>query len=201
MRYLVLIAMLFVSAADAGAQEETLFSGEVERGGFGGPVVKYTIIRDQGALMVGGRGGWIINHSLSLGGGGYAVVTEVDAEAGVLPDEGPLDVEFAYGGFEMEYAFDSNSLKHFTLYALIGGGTVRYVKDVGPVTESNEQAGETDFVFVVEPAVCGELNVTPWFRLNASVSYRLAAGVDQKGLENGDVSGVAGTLTLKFGHF
>jgi hypothetical protein len=35
--------------------------------------------------MVGGRGGWILDHSLVLGGGGYAGGTEVDAPEGVMP--------------------------------------------------------------------------------------------------------------------
>ena len=201
MRYLMLIIMLCVSAAGVGAQEETLYKGETEKTGFGGLVVKYTMVKDQGAVMVGGRGGWIINHSLVLGGGGYAVVSEVDASEGVLPEEGPLDVEFGYGGFELEYVFHPNSLTHATLYALIGGGVNNYVKAVGPVTESNEQAGESDFMFVLEPGMGGELNVARWFRLNAGVSYRIVTGVGQVGLKNGDLAGIAGTLTLKFGRF
>jgi len=72
---------------------------------------------------------------------------------------------------------------------------------VGHVTESNEQVGETDFVFVLEPAVCAELNITNWFRLNAGVSYRLVAGIEQVGLSDSDFSGLNATLTFKFGRF
>lgn len=201
MRYLVCIIILFVLAAGAAAQEETLFKGDVARGGFGGPVLKYTRIYDQGAFMIGGRGGWILNHSLVLGGGGYGVFTEVDAPEETLPEEGPLDIEFGYGGFEAEYILHPNSLTHFSLYLLIGGGATNFVKDVGSVLDSNEQIGESDFVLVLEPAVNGELNVTKWFRLNGGVSYRLVNGVDQPGLENSDFSGVTATLNFKFGHF
>lgn len=201
MRYLMLIVMMLVFVVGAAAQEQTLIKGDVTRGGFGGPVVKYTLIHDHSALMVGGRGGWIFNHSLVLGGGGYGVATEVDAPKGVLPEEGPLDIEFGYGGFEVEYIVHSNSLTHFSLYTLIGAGDNHYVKDVGPVTESNQTTGESDFVYVLEPAVCGELNVTKWFRLNAGVSYRLVMGVDQVGLESSDFSGPAANLTFKFGRF
>jgi hypothetical protein len=75
------------------------------------------------------------------------------------------------------------------------------VKDVGPVDRSNEQAGETDFLFVLEPAVNAELNVTSWFHLNAGASYRLVSGVSQEKLENSDFSGMTATLTFKFGKF
>jgi len=43
--------------------------------------------------------------------------------------------------------------------------------------------------------------VTGWFRLGAGVSYRVVAGVGENGLENGDLSGFAGTLAFKFGTF
>ena len=201
MRFRAFIVMLFAFAVSASAQEKTLFKGDVEMGGFGGPVVKYTTINDQGALMVGGRGGWIINHSLVIGGGGYGVVSEVDAPEGSLPEEGPLDIEFGYAGFELEFILHPNSLTHFSIYTLIGGGSANYVKDVGAVTESDEQAGESDFVFVLEPAINAELNVTTWFRLNAGVSYRLVSGIEQERLKDRDFSGVAATLTFKFGKF
>jgi len=203
MRQLVFVIMLVAFAVGVAAQEEqTLFKGNFEKtGGFGGPVVKFTAINNQSAVMVGGRGGWIINHSLVLGGGGYGVASEVDAPAGVLPMKGPLDIEFGYGGFELEYIIHPRSLVHFSLYTLIGGGATNFVKDVGAVTDSNEQAGESDFVFVLEPAVNAELNVTTWFHLNAGVSYRLVTGVKQEGLENRDFSGIAATLTFKFGKF
>jgi hypothetical protein len=202
MRHLVFVILLFAFAADVAAQEEqTLFKGEYEKGGFGGPVVKFTSINDQSAVMVGGRGGWILNHSLVLGGGGYGVVTEVNAPEGALPLEGPLDIEFGYGGFEVEYIIHPKSLVHFSIYTLIGGGVTNFVKDVGAVTESNEQAGESHFMFVLEPTVNAELNVTTWFRLNAGMSYRLTSGVNQEGLNDSDFSGMAATLTFKFGKF
>jgi hypothetical protein len=75
------------------------------------------------------------------------------------------------------------------------------VIDEGDTEESNEQVGESDFVMVIEPAINAELNVTTWFRLNAGVSYRIVAGVDQVGLDNSDFSGPAASLTFKFGRF
>lgn len=202
MRHLVFVIMVLVLVLNATAQEEeTLFKGNFETGGFGGPVVKFTSINGQSAIMVGGRGGWIINHVLVIGGGGYGVASEINAPEGVLPLEGPLDVEFGYGGFELEYIVHPKSLVHFSFYNFIGGGATNFVKDAGPVTESSEQVGETDFLFVWEPAVNAELNVTTWFRLNAGLSYRLVTGVSQEGLENRDFSSMSAIITFKFGKF
>lgn len=202
MRILTCVVMLSALAASGWGQERTIFNGDVERSGFGGPVIRFSRIHDQSAILIGGRGGWILNHSLVLGGGGYGVISEIDAPEGALgPEEGPLDIEFGYGGFEIEYIVDSDSRAHYTVYTLIGIGATNYVKDSGSVWESNEQSGESDFLFVLEPAVTGELNVTTWFRFNLGVSYRLVNGVDQAMLDDGDFSGPAVSITLKFGKF
>jgi len=201
MRYLWVILIQFALIANSAAQEQTLIKDEGEKGGFGAPVVKFTSISGQSAVMVGGRGGWIRNHCWVFGGGGYQIVNEIDAAVGVLPGEGPLDIEFGYGGFELEYVFHPMSLTHFSLYTLLGAGDIHYVRDVGSVSESNQTTGESDFVFVVEPAVNGELNVISWCRLNCGLSYRLVMDVEQVGLDNSDFSGLTATITLKFGKF
>jgi len=189
------------SAAQNAGGQNVLLDMAAPTGGFGGPVLKYTGVNGQTAFMLGGRGGWILNHRLCLGGGGYGVFTEVDAPESTLPLEGPLDIEFGYGGFEIEYIVHHNDLLHYSFYALLGGGASNFVRDEGAVTESNQQAGETDFMLVFEPAVSGEMNVTQKFHLNAGLSYRLTAKGGQQGLKNGDYCGLTASLTFKFGNF
>lgn len=99
MRIRTFVVMLIACAADLVAQEQTLLKSEGERGGFGGPVIKFTSVNGQAAILVGGRGGWIFDHSLAIGGGAYTVVNEIDAPKDALPLEGPLDIEFGYLGF------------------------------------------------------------------------------------------------------
>lgn len=201
MRYLIFFITLIIFSLTASAQEETLVKGDTESGGFGAPVLKYTSIYDQNTLMLGGRGGWIINHSFVIGGGGYGTVTEVDAPEGVIPMYDKLDLHFAYGGFELEYIFNPLALGHFSVYLLTGGGTITFAEDFGHYNEDNHMVGGDDFVFVLEPAVNGELNITEWFHINAGVSYRFVTGVEKEMLEDSDFSGVAGNLTFKFGSF
>jgi hypothetical protein len=62
-KILFLIVIFFTFSALA--QESILISG-----GFGGPVIKVININGENAVRVGGRGGWIINHSFVLAGGG-----------------------------------------------------------------------------------------------------------------------------------
>lgn len=120
MRLLTFFILMLAFTMVVTAQEETLFDLEGENGGFGGPVVKFTSVNGQAAVMFGGRGGWIIDHSLLLGGGAYSVASEVDAPAGVLPLEGPLDVEFGYIGFEIEYVVRPMTLWHYSYYLFLG---------------------------------------------------------------------------------
>jgi hypothetical protein len=184
MKRLLLPALLLALATPGLAQERTLIGSGIESGGFGAVTVKFSEFADDFAVFAGARGGWIINHSFVLGAGGYGLTNDID-----MGLTGTRDVEFGYGGLELEYIHNWNKLAHFTVYLLIGGGGLS-----GPaVTE--------EAVFVLEPALNGELNVTDYFRLHAGAGYRFVTGVDTPGLEGSDLSAVCGQITLKFGAF
>jgi hypothetical protein len=184
-KYLWVLAALFAASMPALAQqeEETLVAGDFHSGGFGAAVVKFGEVADDFAVFAGGRGGWIINHTFVLGGGGYGLANDVD-----LDGDGVRDIEFGYGGLELEYINSSDNLLHFTIYMLIGGGGI------------STNIGE-DGVFVLEPTLNGELNVTTYFRINAGVGYRWVSGVDTPGLSSSNMSSLMGMVALKFGAF
>jgi hypothetical protein len=201
MRYLIFFIVLITFTLTVSAQEETLVTSDLESGGFGGPVLRYTSIYDQNTLLLGGRGGWIINHSIVIGAGGYGTVTEVDAPWGVLQIYDPMDLHFSYGGLELEYIFNPLAMGHFSVYLLVGGGSAFFARDLGHYNEDHDRIGDDDFIFVLEPAINGELNITEWFHVNAGLSYRFATDVELEQLKNSDFSGITGLLTLKFGSF
>lgn len=185
MKRLLLMAALLAWASPTLAQERTLVSEDFHSGGFGGPVVKFSQVADEFAVFAGGRGGWIINHTFVLGAGGYGLANDIrfsDLTYG-------RDIEFGYGGLELEYINRSDNLIHFTVYLLIGGGGLS-----GTILEDES-------VFVAEPALNGELNITSFFRLNAGVGYRWVAAVDNPGFDDSDFSAVYGQITAKFGAF
>ena len=64
MKKLVLL-LVIVCTFSSLAQEKTLINGEIESGGFGGPVLKVTNINGENAVMVGGlaAAGLSIIHS------------------------------------------------------------------------------------------------------------------------------------------
>ena len=101
MRAILVLIMAGLMVAHAMAQQETIFKGPIKSGGYGAPVIKFGQIGDESAIWVGAKGGWIINHTLMLGGGGYGLVSEVDELCiGGVPYR---RLGVGYGGFIMEY--------------------------------------------------------------------------------------------------
>lgn len=195
MKHAMLLFAILLLALPLNAQEaETLIGGDIESGGFGGPVLKFGPINGETGVLVGGRGGWIINHTFILGGGGYGLVSNVKARTAdsVLGNR----LMMGYGGLELEYVASSNQLVHLSIHALIGGGAVSY-----QTNNASMRNGSSDAFFIAEPGVSVNLNVTKFFRIAAGASYRYVAGLASKLSTNADLSGPTGVLTLKFGKF
>jgi len=191
------VIILFVVGSVLYAQEETLLGDEeVSHGGFGGPVVKFTTIKDKFGVLVGGRGGWIINHSFVIGGGGYGLVNEIEGTRYFSGER--MLLNFGYGGFEMEYIMNWDKIAHGSVYLMIGGGGVNQRRSWDDWDWDDK---ETDAFFVLEPAVNLEVNMTSFFRLGVGASYRFVSGINENNLEDNDFSGPSATLTLKFGKF
>ncbi len=190
----------FTYTTPAYSQEvETLFGNDIRHGGFGGPVIKFGQVNGSGAVWVGGRGGWIINfsneHAISLGGGGYGLVTEHSVPVSSISGREELAAA-GYGGFITEYTNRTYRLVHFTVTSLIGAGGIT-TRD----HHFNEIDDEPSTFFVFEPGLHAELNFTSFFRIAAGASYRLTSGIDKAGYGDSDFSGLNGVITLKFGAF
>jgi hypothetical protein len=180
------------------AQEQTLVgSGEMSNGGFGGPVIKYTQIKNEPAVLVGGRGGWIINHTFVIGGGGYGLANQIEAD--YFTNYNQPYIDFGYGGLELEYIIQSDQLVHFSIYTLIGAGGVHFRDN--SYDDWDDWYFDSDEFFVLEPALNVEVNITSFFRINAGANYRYISGLNYNNLNNEDFSGFSGVLTLKFGSF
>jgi hypothetical protein len=195
MKNLILILLVTLVSCPAMAEDETLLSGEIESGGYGGPLCEIGHINGEAGVFVGGQGGWIINHRFVLGGKGYGLVSNVEIE-----DSRNLRLEFGCGGALLEYIIAPNRLLHLSLHSMIGAGGVRYAvedytDDYDPVNYSD------DAFFVLEPGINGILNVTKYFRIGAGATYRYVSGVRYEDLTNSDLSGVSAKILLKFGVF
>jgi hypothetical protein len=195
--------LVMITLPGFAQDEETLLTGEITHGGFGGPVVKFTRFDGEFGVLVGGRGGWIINHSFSIGGGGYGLVNSIPGPAEVTSLTEPL-LTVGYGGFEMEYIRHSGKLVHSTVNLLIGGGGAGYHEKMEEDWNFENDVHDNptwDSFFIVEPGIGVELNVSSFFRIDAGASYRFVSGIEKNDLTNADIGGPSAVLTFKFGKF
>jgi hypothetical protein len=182
---------------------ETLFSGPIRFGGYGGPMIKLSPVRGQLGTWVGGFGGVIINNSLFIGGGGIGLTSNILADQSVAPDQ---SLAVGYGGLMLEYTFNADRLLHFGANFFGGWGNAAYVyRGFDDFNRFNRGQGFTtprSSFFVLEPGAFAEVNVARWLRINGGVSYRYVNGINNlQGLTSADLSNVAVNLMFKFGSF
>ncbi len=185
------------------AEQQTLFGDNLEIGGFGGPTIKLTTLSGSSGILVGGRGGAIINSKFTIGGGGYGLTNKINL--GHFSDyRDELSLQMGYGGAEIGYIHKSDDLIHFTAYCLIAGGGISIGEDNGENTYNNQSDWynvENDGFFVLEPTASVELNVTKAFRIEVGAGYRYVNGLDNIFISNEDISGLSGVITFKFGRY
>jgi hypothetical protein len=202
MRHIAVVTLM-VCALTVQAEEKTLVgSASVDNGGYGALVIKFSPINHKFGVLVGARGGWIINHTFAIGLAGYGLVNNVPADS-----PGPWGetlVNFGYGGLDLEYIANSDDLVHYSIHTLIGAGGVGFRNDAWSRMswDFHESANPLrNTFFVLEPGVNIDLNVTPWFRLSAGASYRFVGGVTSEASSSEGLSGPSGMLTFRFGSF
>jgi len=203
MKAITFVLFSILLAMQASAQEQTLISGQIESGGFGGPEISFSQIDGHFGILVGGYGGWYINHTFMIGGGGYGLVNDITAPlaARTFYNAGnDLRINFGYGGLVLEYVGLSDNLVHYSISTLIGAGGVGYGYRNNYSNNWNDNS-PTSAVFVLEPKIGVELNVTPFFRIGGGGSYRLVRGSNLVGIEDSDLSDGSLYLAFKFGKF
>ena len=164
-------------------------------GGFGAPVVKLTEVDSRFGVFMGGRGGWVIDGSVVIGGGGYALVNTGNFDDLTNGAGDPGGLEMAYGGLELGYVHHPENRVHVSVGLLLGAGGLTWTPD-----DSSENQADDGF-FIAEPELDLILNATTFFRAAIGVSYRLVQDAELFELRDGDLSGLTGVLSLQFGSF
>ncbi len=198
------------SAADAPMR--TLLGGDssLHHGGWGAPSAHYSRIMDQDAMLVGLRGGWIINHRFTLGFAGHGLVTNVVNKDydDHLVDNGTVLRDnsrffMGYGGLLLEPVIAYRSPLHITLPIIIGAGGCGYgynsevPDDFDPYTYSDDAQA----FFVIEPGVELEMNVISLVRVGIGASYRYTSDIDLPATAKDALHGMNVGLTIKVGSF
>ncbi len=222
MKYFYII-LLLTSLHSANSQElqdnvkeATIIDiGEIESGGYGAFEMHVNNINlngsDNTAIFIGARGGWIINSTFSIGGGGFGMVSKftvddysnseiLDSEVWEIPN-----LQLGYGGFFLEYTHNSEEFLHLTVNTLIGAGGASYTSQSKSESQNNYNNPtynhENSAFFVLEPGLTIELNILPFFRISSGISYRFVSGLNLTRTTNSDLQSISYSLAFKFGKF
>ncbi len=209
-----MLAFSFANAQDSYQNDEvrTVFSKNKSNGGYGALTVSYSNIGGYDAIVTGGRGAFIFDHSLAIGLGGYGFANNLNYDYYHGGNEKHLSLAGGYGGFLIEPIIAGKSPVHLSFPVLIGAGGVALV-DMYNYDYWDQQFPQYEYAhdvfFVIEPAVELEFNLARFFRMAATASYRHTSNIDLKrsDLELSSqtkadaLRGFNFGLTFKFGKF
>jgi len=180
----------------------TLFGPEISHGGYGAVTMGYTQMDGKDAWIVGGRAAWIIDHGFALGVGGYGLTNDIVLDDWYSADE-RMSLIVGYGGLLLEPIFFAREPVHFCVPVLVGAGGVSTAPRSYWTHDNvwDPEVYHNDVIFVFEPGIEIELNLTRFMRLSAGGSYRLTSPVDLPDMADDILNGPAATFSLKFGKF
>jgi hypothetical protein len=187
-----------VAEAARPAADTLVVGPKVESGGYGAPEVRFTRLAGHDAILVGARGGWIIDHAFVVGVAGFGSASRRVDAGQVLPSGRAAGLEFGYGGVDLGWVSRPGDRVHLTLGLLLGGGAVSFND---PARLDDGWIGPTDEFLVVEPSAALELRVTRSVRVAAGGGYRIVTGARSATVRSADLRAPAAGLTLKLGRF
>lgn len=190
------LAQRAIQPMPAGSDVVKLYkTSDNSRMAFGGLSFKTTRINGIEGTMLGVRGSWRILGNFQVGVAGYKLINQ-DYNTRFKYDGHLTRLKTMYGGVEAGYSCNFERFIYLSFYTLVGLGTVHYSIEGGNIADLG-----TDYFYVVEPGVNLEMNMTQWFRVSVGASYRIAKGVDYYNLRDVNLTGLATTVSFKFGIF
>jgi hypothetical protein len=188
--------------------------GKIDHGGYGALTFGYTRIDDESALLIGGRGGWLINHHFTLGLAGYGFFNNLEQKSNV-PDFKNYMIAGGYGGLFLEAIIAPNYPVHVAIPLTIGAGGVSAYDpsywDYNSDPNYYYYDYNTSAFFVIEPGLEVEMNIVKFFRLSLGANYRWTSNINLEysydvteepyKLPTDILDGFTYHMTLKFGWF
>ena len=206
MKKLISIAlMLFISlnliSQNDTEEYKTIFQKDrVKHGGYGGLSFSYSQIDGDNAFIFGARGGWIIDHKVSIGFAGYGFISNLHFN--YLSDNTDSDLAGGYGGLLFEYILFPFSPVHVSFPLLIGAGGISYIDDWNVNFDFwDRHSLNADAFFVIEPGVELEFNLIRFMRMSVGLYYRYTSDIQLAGTDRHALNGLTTGITLKFGKF
>ncbi|MFT4739190.1 MAG: hypothetical protein ACI8QD_000534 [Cyclobacteriaceae bacterium] len=195
---LLIILGVFVAASTfAQRNPQTLLGDGVEfTSGFGGFMTQFAPIKGDLSAMSGGGGALLLNNTFYFGGYGMGLADDITVTDGTAD----FDVSFGHGGLMMGFIIMPSKVAHLGISTKVGWGDISFSQFA---TNGTGFTGSpfSDNVFIVSPQAEIEVNMTSWFKVNASVGYQLANGVDNAFYTDNDFNGTTIGFSFLFGWF
>jgi hypothetical protein len=165
--------------------------------GYGGLTVAYSHMLHRDGVLIGGEGGMLIEHRLTVGGAGYGFSRTPSGPP--APDGTPRQFVAGYGGFMLRYAVYSDIPLYASFGVLIGGGAVTLAPEHHD--DNHQDYVQVHGYFVFQPDASLHVNMTRWLRLTMTAGYRLATSVDEFHYQSDDIGGVIVGGKIEMGWF
>lgn len=208
MKKLIILFAAFILAGTTIAQENTtayrsLFGNEkgISHGGYGGLNFSYTSLDGKDAIMIGAKGGWIIDHRLVLGLAGNTFVNDIQVSTNANYDE--VSIAGSYGGLLIEPILAPFAPIHVAFPIIIGAGGIAHMNYHHWVNDNYIEpvVWDSDAFFVIEPGIELEINVVPFMRASLGASYRHTSLINLPDTRKDALRGLSANFSLKFGKF
>ncbi|MFH2095542.1 MAG: hypothetical protein ABIJ16_07550 [Bacteroidota bacterium] len=169
-------------------------------GGYGAFTMNYTEIDGKEGMSIGGRGGLIIGHGLTIGLGGYGFFNDYYYDPYLFEN---VNIEGGYGGFFLEPIILPKFPVHLAFPVFFGAGGVAYMSDnyYNDYDEWESDVRDSDAFLVVEPGVELELNLLKFFRISFGASYRYTTDINLMNTKKDVLNGLSTGITFKLGGF
>lgn len=194
MKKITILAAAILMTISSFAQEKntdefrTIFGDQkLKVSGYGGFNMAFSSYNTYYAVETGGSMAVLFNKQLFVGG--YGQSANIDRIV-KLNNYDYRDVSLNHGGFWLGYIVLPNLPIHPVISTQAGWGKAKLDDSI------------KDYVFVINPTVEVELNVTRFFRIVAGGHYTFVSDVNTiDEMSSSDFSGPGGTLSFRFGWF
>jgi len=213
--YSILAILISINICYSQSEEEkqkikddeikTIFGRTRTNGGYGAFSITYSEIDRKNAIQFGGRGAWIIDHSLAIGFGGTGFLNDYQYDA--ILDEN-VNLAGGYGGLYIEPILAPRFPFHISFPIFLGVGAIAYTSDSYNDNHWDNYIEDTDVYLIAEPGVELEFNILKYFRIALGAYYRYTSDVHLEYINTGQpfvdkdvLHGLSMGITFKFGKF
>lgn len=198
----ILLAFIGITLASSafcqekGDEYRTIFGNKkISVSGFGAYDMQFSYIGGSYSFGAGGSGGVLLDDKVFFGGFGMGCNLSKTFEINSITIN---HANIGYGGLMFGYIFNGKKAIHPAVFLQTGWGGVDLYDNYNTMNSNNTY----DNVFVLNPSVEMELNITRFFRMAVGANYQIATGINEyESLNNSDFSGPGGKISFRFGWF